>query len=108
MSLYVVQYLFALLSDARVKSAIRTGWPMLLGAVATWLATSPLHLPASMATVAVVWAGGALVYLAGRWLETRTGTGLASRLARGLGAFALSLGLVAGKPVYPTDPPANP
>lgn len=104
----MVEYLFALLSDTRVKSAIRTGWPMLLGAVTAWLVTSPLHLPLSLATVVVAWAFGAVIYLAGRWLETRGGTGVAARLARGLGAFVLSLGLVAGKPVYPVDPPASP
>lgn len=103
------------LTDA-AASRIRTVWPMAIGAIAAWLITrawaapilhalDQLGMPVTRAVLAtaISWALGALVYLAGRWLEGRHGQSRAARWARAAGRWVLSLGLKTGQPTYPAN-----
>jgi hypothetical protein len=92
----------------RLAAWVRTLWPLAIGHIAAWalLRLNTLGVPADQTLVVEVVAvvATAVVYGAGRWLETRTGEGRAARVARGLGRWVLSLGLETGPPVYPNRP----
>lgn len=89
-----------------LKSHIRTWWPIALGALATLLvdfvaSRFGVQIEGEFAYGVTVAVTTAAVYSLGRWLETRRWAP-----ARALGAFILSLGLVAEKPTY--APPLAP
>lgn len=90
-----------------LKSHIRTWWPIALGFLATLLvnfvaAKFGFQIEGEIAYGITAAVTTAALYSIGRWLETRPWA-----FARGLGAFILSLGLVAEKPTYVPPAPAG-
>jgi len=88
-----------------LKSHIRTWWPILLGYLSAllvrWVAAKlgmQIDNEVAFALVGAVMSG--LVYSFGRWLESRKGANGIAELARSLGRFVLSLGLVLERPTY--------
>lgn len=93
------------------RALLRTAWPMLLGHLVAWLVAvlQPQGVTVDVAVVTMIlsWALGTAVYLAGRWLETRTGTSPLAVAARHAGRFVLSVGITTGTPSYASgDRPA--
>lgn len=86
-------------------SILRTYVQAGLGAAAVWLASKGVEVPEawpeylSVALVALI---GGLAVAGVRWLESRTGTGFWSNLARGV-AKVLMIGL-SKQPVYEANP----
>src|SRR5215468_8696178 len=101
--------LVAKLSDV-AKARVRTLWPYLVGALATWLVAhiKPLHIDSVTATVAVGWVLGTIIYEAGKWLSARPGTSRGTSVARWFGRWMLSLGLPIPPATYPAHTPAAP
>jgi hypothetical protein len=90
-----------------LKSHIRTWWPIAIGFLAALLVDTiaqrfGIHIDSEIAFGITAAVTTALLYSLGRWLETRRWAP-----ARALGAFILSLGLVAEKPTYPPTVPAG-
>jgi hypothetical protein len=99
------------LSDT-AKARIRTFWPYLIGAIATWLVARlrPLGLHIDSVTLGAVvsWVLGTVLYEAGRWLATRHGRSRGAKLARGVGRWLVSIGLPIQAPTYSGEPGLRP
>lgn len=99
------------LSDA-AKARIRTFWPYLIGAFATWLVARlrplGLHIDSVTAGAIVSWVLGTIVYELGRWLASRHGRSRGTKLARGVGRWLVSIGLPIQAPSYPNESGSRP
>lgn len=99
------------LSDV-AKARIRTFWPYLIGAIATWLVARlrPLGLHIDSVTLGAIvsWVLGTIVYEVGRWLAGRHGRSRGAKLARGIGRWLVSIGLPIQAPTYTGEPGARP
>ncbi len=81
------------LVNDQVTALLRTLWPMLVGHLLAWLlvGTGALGLDVDpvWAQQTSGWVVSGVVYVAGRWLEGRTGDRWWSRLGRWAGAMLL-------------------